>query len=42
MSDLLATYLHDHLAGAVHAVEPLEACRSGTQTTLEALSPPDC
>jgi hypothetical protein len=25
MSDLLATYLHDHLAGAVHAVEPLEA-----------------
>jgi hypothetical protein len=25
MSDPLATYLHDHLAGAVHAVELLEA-----------------
>lgn len=27
MSDPLATYLHDHLAGAVHAIETLKAMR---------------
>jgi len=27
MSDPLATYLHDHLAGAVHAIDLLEAIR---------------
>ena len=28
MSDPLATYLHDHLAGAVHAIDLLEAIRN--------------
>ena len=27
MSDPLATYLHDHLAGAVHAIDLLESMR---------------
>jgi hypothetical protein len=40
MSDALTTYLQDHMAGAMHAIELLKAMRNHPAANRSANSPP--